>query len=75
MFLKKKKNHSLLHRIPHWFEFEVCERKEESTFAECLFDEFPTSPHYSEGSGYSVLLLLSDNSPLQEFLPDLQLII
>lgn len=49
--------------------------KEGSTFAECLFGEIPSSPHYLEGSGYSVLLLLSDDSPLQEYLTELRLII
>lgn len=61
-------------RIPTWFEFHMCELREESSFAECLFGEVPPSPHSSEGCGYS-LLLLSDDSPLLEYLTELRLII
>lgn len=61
-------------RIPARFEFHMCEVKEESTFAERLFGEVPPPPHSSEGCGYS-LLLLSDDSPLLEYLTELRLII
>lgn len=46
--------------------------KEESTFAAFLV---PPSPYYWGGSSYSVLLLLSDDSPLQEYLTEPRLII
>lgn len=75
VLVEKRIAGSLFHGFPLRFEFEVCESKEESTFAECLFGEVPPSPHYSEGSSYSVLLLLSDDSPLQEYLAELCLII
>lgn len=70
---KEKKKISLLHKIPTQFEFEGCELKEESTFAESLFGEVP---QIQKDYGYSVLLLLlSDDSPLQEYLTELRLII
>lgn len=69
MFLQKK-GIRLSCRISTRLECEVCELKKESPFAHCLFGEVAPSPHYSEGSGDSVLLLLSDESPLQEYLTE-----